>query len=135
MPLLDVSVGLNTDEGCVYEGTELIISCTITIDPAVYTNVEIIFTWSIQDFGSGSVSRELVDREFLTISDTTNSDDMFYTSTVTIRPVKFTDSSSYICSASLVTDDIITFSDEANETVDIIVKGMCHLSLLVVWKK
>ena len=126
-----MSVNLNTDDDSIYQGTELIITCTVAIDPAVNTMIDVIIIWSsLQDMDSGSGSEEPSDGEYITISDTTISD-MGYISTVTIRPVDTTVSASYTCTASINSlddSDNIISSIEASDTVNVTVKGN-HLLL------
>ena len=127
-----MSVNLNTDDDdSVYQGTELIITCTVTVDSAVNTMIDVnIIIWSsLQDMGSGSGSSDIMDGQYITISDTTISD-MEYISTVTIRPVDTTDSASYTCTASISSlddSDNIISSNETSDTVNVTVKGMSFL--------
>ena len=120
VPAPAVSVNLNTDgDDSIYQGTELVITCTVTVDSAVNTMIDVNITWT----------SEPADGQYITISDTLSSD-MGYISTVTIRPVDTTDSASYTCTASINsiidTDNIIS-SNETSDTVNVTVKGMSFL--------
>ena len=126
-----MSVNLNTDDDdSIYQGTELIITCTVTVDSAVNTMINVNIIWStLQDMDSGSGSEEPMDGQYIKISDTTISD-MEYISTVTIRPVDTTDSDFYTCTASINSlddNDNIISSIEASDTVNVTVKGMSFL--------
>ena len=126
-----MSVYLNTDDDdSIYQGTELIITCTVTVDSAVNTMIDVNIIWSsLQGMDSGSGSSEIMDGQYITISDTTISD-MEYISTVTIRPVNTTDSASYTCTASMnsiIDRDNIMSSNETSDTVNVMVKGMSFL--------
>ena len=125
-----MSVNLNTDDDdSIYQGTELIITCTVTVDPAVNTMINVNIIWStLQDSGSGSGSgsEEPMDGQYITISDTTISD-MEYISTVTISPVNTTDSDFYTCTASINSTIDIISSNETSDTVNVMVKGMSFL--------
>ena len=126
-----MSVNLNTDDDdSIYQGTELIITCTVTVDSAVNTMIDVNIIWSsLQDMDSGSGSSDIMDGEYITISDTTISD-MEYISTVTIRPVDIRDSDFYTCTASINSlddSDNIISSNETSDTVNVTVKGMSFL--------
>ena len=113
-----MSVSLNTDD-TVYQGTELIITCTVTVDSAVDTAFHVNLTWSIDP-------PETMDGSYVTITETSGSGHVF-TSTVTISPVDITDSASYTCTASItpnITDnDYVISSTESRDTVNVEVKG------------
>ena len=134
-----MSVSLNTDgdgdgdDGSVYQGTELVITCTATVDSAVDTEFNVDIQWSRMlhdNNSSGSGQDDLQDstssEAVLTISDTSGSG-LEYKSTVTISPVDTTDSATYTCTASITpatpdTDYIIPSMDNST-TVNITVKG------------
>ena len=142
VPAPGVFISLNTDDdddGPVYQGTELVITCTATVDSAVDTEFNVTIEWSRMlhdNNSSGSGQDDLEDSTFsgsgeelmnrLTISDT-NGSGLEYTSTVTISPVDTTDSATYTCTASITpatpdTDYIMTSMDNST-TVNITVKG------------
>ena len=118
VPAPNVSISLNTD-GTVYQGTELIISCTVIVDPAVDTAFDVVMTWS-------SDPPDPMDGPFVTITDTRGSG-LEFTSAVIFHPVDTTDSASYTCTASVTPTasdtDYVTSSMEGRDTVDITVEG------------
>ena len=113
-----MSVYLNTNEDSVYQGTELIITCTATVDSAVNTRINVNMIWKSEP--------EIMTGQYITISDTSSSG-LEYTSTVTIRPVNTTDSGSYTCTVSVNPSsphtDNITSSMKKKDTVDITVRS------------
>ena len=97
-------------DGTVYQGTVLDILCTVSVDSAVDTEVDINITWT----------RNL--SNFMNITNTTK-----FTSTITFSPVDTTDSAMYTCTASVAptasdSDDVIP-SEVGEDTVSIEVKG------------
>ena len=115
VPAPDVSLSLNTDNGTVYQGTELVITCTVTVDSAVDTDYDINITWTSDPAG-------VMNGTYITISDITDSRPE-YTSTVTISPVNTTDSATYTCRANVTTTDLITSSMENIDSEIITVEG------------
>ena len=121
VPAPAVSVSLNTDDdgddGSVYQGTELVITCTAIVNSAVDIEFDVTIEWS-------SDPAEIMDGSYLTISGTSGSGHE-YTRTVTISPVDTTDSATYTCTASITTPDTdyIIPSDEASDSEDITVEG------------
>ena len=103
----------------MYQGTELVIRCTATVDSAVNTGFDVIITWS-------SEPAEVMNRTYVTISGTSGSGHV-YNSTVTISPVNTTDSATYTCTASVIPteggDGIIISSTNSSDTVIITVEG------------
>ena len=112
-----MSISLNTNDGTVYHGTELVITCTVTVDSAVNTGFDIIIKWS-------SEPSEAMNGPYVTITGTSGSE-YEYSSTVTISPVNTTNSATYTCIASVTAteSDSITSSTESSDTVDITVEG------------
>ena len=88
-----MSVYLNTNEDSVYQGTELVITCTVTVDTAVNTMINVNMMWS-------SEPAKIMNGQYITINETSSSG-LEYTSTFTIRPVNTTDSGSYTCTVSV----------------------------------
>ena len=114
-----MSVYLNTNDDSVYQGTELVITCTTTVDNAVNTRINVNMIWKSEP--------EIMTGQYITISDTSSSG-LEYTSTVTIRPVNTTDSGSYTSTVSVSptsphTDNIITSSMKKKYTVDVTVRS------------
>ena len=118
VPAPNVSISLNTD-GTVYQGTELIISCTVIVDSAVNTAFDVNITWS-------SDLPDPMDGPFVSITNTSGSGREF-TSAVIFCPVDTTDSASYTCTASVTPTasdtDYVTSSMEGRDTVDVTVEG------------
>ena len=114
-----MSVYLNTNEDRVYQGTELIITCTATVDNAVNTRINVNMMWS-------SKPAKIMNGQYITTSDTSSSG-LEYTSTFTIRPVNTADSGRYTCTVSVNptsphTENITSSMNEEN-MIDIRVKG------------
>ena len=82
----------------MYQGTELIITCTVTVDNAVNTRINVSMMWNNMMWNSESA--EIMNGQYITISDISSSDRV-YTSAVHIRPVNTTDSGSYTCTVSV----------------------------------
>ena len=118
VPAPNVSVSLNTND-TVFQGTELVITCTVTVDSAVDTGFDVIMTWN-------SAPLEAMNGSYVTITDTSGSGHE-YSSTVTISPVDTTDSATYTCTASVTPttteSDFIIPSMESSDTVEITVEG------------
>ena len=102
----------------MYQGTELVITCTATVDSAVDTGFDVIITWRSEPV-------EVMNGTYVTISGTSGSGHV-YNSTVTISPVNTTHSANYTCTASVIPteggDDIIS-STNSSDTVEITVEG------------
>ena len=102
----------------MYQGTELVITCTATVDSAVNTEFGVIITWS-------SEPAQVMNGTYVTISGTSGSGHV-YNSTVTISPVNTTDSANYTCTASVIPTeggDGIISSTNSSDTMDITVAG------------
>ena len=129
VPPPDVSVSLNTDD-TVYQGTELVITCTVTVDSAVDTGFDVNVTWN-------SAPLEAMNGPYVTITTETSGSghEHMFTSTVTISPVDTTDSATYTCTASVTPttteSDFIIPSMESSDTVEITVEGENNLILQV----
>ena len=137
VPAPEVSVSLSTND-TVYQGTELVITCTATVDSAVDTGFDITLTWTREpaevmegsetNSGDGSGSGQeytLMSSQYISISGTSGSGHV-YTSTVTISPVNTTDSATYTCTASVNSTeggDGIISSTNSSDTLDITVEG------------
>ena len=117
VPAPDVSISLNTDNDTVYQGTELVITCTLTVDSAVDIEYDIDMIWS-------SVTADVMNGPYINISNITGSGQE-YTSTITISPVNTTDSATYTCTASITStdSDTIISSMKNSSTVNTTVEG------------
>ena len=87
-PVVSTSPSIHSS---VYQGTELIIKCTVTVHSAVDTGFDVIVVWK-------SSPPQTMNGLYVTITNTSGSGDTF-TSTVTISPVNTTDTASYTCTA------------------------------------
>ena len=101
----------------MYQGTELVITCTATVDSAVNTGFDVTITWSGEP-------AEVMDGTYVTISGTSGSGHL-YTSTVTISPVNTTDNLTFTCTASVISteDEYIISSTNNTATMNIEVAG------------
>ena len=111
VPAPDVMISVSPN-GTVYQGTVLDILCTVSVDSAVDTEVDINITWM----------RNLSNFMNSNITNTTK-----FTSTITFSPVDTTDSAMYTCTASVAptasdSHDVIP-SGENSHTVDISVES------------
>ena len=102
-------------DGTVYQGTVLDILCTVSVDSAVDTEVDINITWSSDPPGQ-------MNGQYVSITNTTK-----FTNTITFSPVDTTDSAMYTCTASVAptasdSDDVIP-SGENSHTVNISVES------------
>ena len=124
-PAVSVSLNTDDDDGSVYQGTELVITCNVTVNSAVDTEFNVTIEWS-------SDPAEVMNGSYLTISGTSGSGHE-YNSTVTISPVNTTDSATYTCTTSITTPDTdyIIPSDVANDSEDITVEGESHCTTLL----
>ena len=117
-----VSVSLNTDD-TVFQGTELVITCTVTVDSAVDTGFDVIMTWN-------SAPLEAMNGPYVTISNTSGSGHE-YSSTVTISPVDTTDSATYTCIARVTPTTTQSGPDMGRgRRVNIAVRGEMYLMIL-----
>ena len=113
VPAPNVSVSLNIDD-TVYQGTELIITCTALVMSIDDADFDIALTWT-------SNPPEAMTRPYVTITNTSGSGHE-YSSTVTISPVDTTDSATYTCTATGS-----SFSMESSDTVGIEVEGELNI--------
>ena len=111
-------MSVNTGDGPVIQGTQLIINCSVSVNSLVDTEFSVSISWSSQPGG-------MFDRQFVTISEITGSGHEFYI-TVAISPVNLTDSAIYTCTASVCPVNISTgvvASSEGQDSVNIVVEG------------
>ena len=121
VPPPNVSVALNTDVNEVYQGTELVLTCSVSVNTSVDTSFTVNITWS---------SDSLLNRQYVTISNQEGSGHV-YSRKVTISPVNTSDSANYICSATVFPSDstFIIASNTSKDKVIIEVKGRLCLSI------
>ena len=111
-------MSVNTGDGPVVQGTQLIINCSVSVNSSVDTEFIVSISWSSQPGG-------MFNRQFVTISEIIGSGHEFYI-TVAISPVDLTDSAVYTCTASVSPVNISTgvvASSEGQDSVNIIVEG------------
>ena len=112
-----MSINDGRDGGSVIQGTELVLSCSISVHSAVDTDFSVNITWSSNPPG-------LLTRQFVTVSATEGSGHAF-SRIVMFNPVNISDSASYTCTASIspVNNGSIIASEQNKSTVDIMVKS------------
>ena len=112
-----MAVSLNRT-GPLYAGTDLTISCTVTLDQSVNNNETVSVNWSVK----------MGDRYTL-ISDVMNSENS-YSSSLIISPLTFQDSdTTYTCTGT-ITSSVMSASDSADVTLSL--GGKCFFSLYVL---
>ena len=101
----------------MYQGTQLVITCTVTVVSAVDTGFRVNLEWS-------SAPPEAMNGTYVNVTDISGSE-YEDSSTVTISPVDTTDSATYTCTASVAAadSDSVTSSTESSDTVDIAVES------------
>ena len=117
VPAPGVSVTSNTGGGPAFQGAELVITCTVSVDLAVDTPFTVSLSWS-------SEPGEVLNGSNVTISETTESGHEF-TSTVTISPVNISDSAQYTCTASVSPSGTVGViaSSENTDSINVSVEG------------
>ena len=115
VPPPNVSVTPNTDVDEVYQGTELVLTCSVSVNTSVDTPFTLNISWS-------SVSS--LNGQYVTISNQEGSGHL-YSRKITISPVNTSDSANYICSATVFPSDstFIIVSEKSKDEVIIEVKG------------
>ena len=106
-----MSISVSTDVEAVYQGTELVLTCSISGHSAVNTDFNVEITWSRSTF-------QVLSGQYITISETEGSGHE-YSRTVTFSPVDTSDSAIYTCTASLSpspTGSVIA-SSETTDTI------------------
>ena len=112
-------MSVNTGSGPVVQGTELVISCSVSISSAVNTEFNVSITWS-------SDSPEALNGSYVNISEISGSG-LEFTRTLSISPVNLTDFALYICTASISPRDPtgVVASNESTASVNVTVIGEC----------
>ena len=111
-------MSVNTGDGPVVQGTQLIMNCSVSVSSSVDTEFSVSISWSSQPGG-------VFNGQFVTISDVSGSGHEFYR-TATISPVDLTDSAIYTCTASVSPVNISTgvvASSEGQDSVNIVAEG------------
>ena len=114
-------MSVNTGSGPVVQGTELVISCSVSISPAVNTEFNVSITWS-------SDPAEALNGSYVRISEISGSG-LEFTRTLSISPVDLSDSAQYSCTASISPGDPtgVMASNESTDLVNVTVIGECTL--------
>ena len=124
VPPPNVSVTLNTDVDEVYQGTELVLTCSVSVNTSVNTPFTVNISWSSDS------SHDVLNGQYVIISNQEGSG-YLYSRKVTISPVNTSDSANYICSATVFPSDstFIIASNTSKDEVIIEVKGRLCLSI------
>ena len=104
-----MSLTLSTDVGEIYQGTQLVLTCSISVHSAVNTDYNVNINWSKNRFQD-------ISGQYVTISVTEGSGHE-YSSTVTFSPVDTSDGAIYNCTASLspsLTGSVIASNDNTD---------------------
>ena len=103
------------------QGTELIISCSVSISPAVNTDFDVSITWS-------SDPPDALNGSYVKISEISVSG-LEFTRTLSISAVNLSDSALYSCTASISPRDStgVLASNESRDSVILTVIGECTL--------
>ena len=112
-----MSISVSTDAEAVYQGTELVLTCSISVNSAVNTPFTTSVVWS-------SSKPQVFSGQYVTISEIEGSGHE-YSRTVTFSPVDTSDNAIYTCTASLspsLTGSVIA-SSEADTILYIHVKS------------
>ena len=121
VPPPNVSISLSTDVEAVYQGTQLVLTCSISVHSAVNTDYNVDINWSKNRF-------QVISGQYVTISETEGSGHE-YSRTVTFSPVDTSDSAIYNCTTSLspsLTGSVIA-SSETTDTIVIAVKSKLEI--------
>ena len=111
-------MSINTGDGPVVQGTQLIMNCSVSVSYSVDTEFIVGISWSSQP-------GRVLNGQFVTISEIIGSGHEFYI-TVTISPVDLTDSAVYTCTASVSPINSsagVVASSEGQDSVNITVEG------------
>ena len=112
-----MTISVSTDIEELYQGTRLVLTCSLSVHSAVSTDYIVSITWRKNKF-------QVLKGHYVTISETEGSGHE-YSSTVTFIPVDTSDSAIYICTASLspsLTGSVIA-SSEVTDTIYIHVQS------------
>ena len=118
VPPPNVSVTLNTNVNEVYQGTELVLTCSVSVNTSVNTPFTLNISWSSDS------SQDVLNGQYATVSNQEGSGHL-YSRKVTISPVNTSDSANYICSAVVfpIESTFIIASEKSKDEVIIEVKG------------
>ena len=103
--------------GTPYNGSEYILSCTVTVDDSVDTNITISSQWMM------SPDTDTTDN---TISDSSETEELEHQHSLTFRPLRSGDSGVYTCTAAITPEEEgaeFILGSSANETEDVTVQS------------
>ena len=109
---------VNTGDGPVVQGTQLIMNCSVSVSSSVDTEFSVNISWTSQP-------ERVLSGPSVTISDISSLGHQLHR-TVTISPVDLTDSAVYTCTASVspvIGTAGVMASDESEDAVNITVEG------------
>ena len=112
-----MSIAVITGVEEVYQGTQLVLTCTVSVNSAVNTEYNVNITWTKNSF-------QVFSGQYITISETEGSG-YEYSRTLTLSPVDISDTALYTCTAFLfpsITGSVIA-SSETTDTIYIHVKS------------
>ena len=107
-----MAVSLNRT-GPLYAGTDLTISCTVTLDQSVNNNETVSIHWNVE-MG-----------DYYIINDVMKVSENNYSSSLTIGPLTNKDSDSYICNGTVTSKDRNVLSVSNIALVTVSVGGKC----------
>ena len=113
VPPPDVAVSLNRT-GPLYAGTDLTISCTVTLDQSVNNNETVSIHWNVE-----------MGDHYILINDVKKVSENNYSSSLTISPLTDQDSDSYICNGTVSSKDRNVLSASNVAVVTVSVEGKC----------
>ena len=115
-----MAVSLNRT-GPLYAGTDLTISCTVTLDQSVNNSETVSIHWNVE-----------MGDHYTLINDVMNVSENIYSSSLTISPLTDQDSdTTYTCTGTITSRDsnVLATSDSASMTL--FVGGKCFLSVFL----
>ena len=118
VPAPEVSVSVNTGDGPVVQGIQLIMNCSVSVSSSVDTEFSVSISWTSQP-------ERVLSGPSVTISDISSLGHQLHR-TVTISPVDLTDSAVYTCTASVspvIGTAGVMASNESEDSVNITVEG------------
>ena len=113
------SVDVTVPDGTLYASTNITLNCTIQLDGAIDTRVDVTVVWTGPPGTTATDGR-------ITVSDVTGSNTT-YQSTVTFTPLISNDNGTYTCEATVSpnpTSEVITMSGAGSDSGTITVSGM-----------
>ena len=115
VPPPNVSVTLNTDVDEVYQGTELVLTCSVSVSTSVNTSFTVNITWS------SDRSQDVLNGQYVIISNQEGSG-YLYSRKVTISPVNTSDSAKSLCAATVLPTDTASVISSNTSKIEVIIK-------------